>query len=89
MYPQNTVFISYRRQASWASARAIVSRIFWGDNIKLLSNPHLDMEMHELAMLELVVSLEDEFRIVIPANTEQQFRSAQDIVNYVNSALHR
>lgn len=53
------------------------------DEISMESYLTDDLNTDPLTLADLVVSLEDEFKIEIPSQESQKFEKVEDIVNYI------
>jgi acyl carrier protein len=52
-------------------------------NVTLGADLAVDLEICSLAMVEIIVSVEDRFSIKIPDEDLKYFRTVQDVVSYV------
>ncbi len=67
----------------------IVSKYLGVAENEINNEAHLkdDLNSDPLSLADLVVSLEDEFKIAIPAQDSQKFIKVGDIVEYVSESI--
>lgn len=67
----------------------VVSKYLGVDESEISLESHLrdDLNSDPLSLADLVVSLEDEFKISIPSEDSQKFIKVGDIVDYVSEAV--
>lgn len=67
----------------------VVSNYLGVPEAEINSESHLkdDLNSDPLSLADLVVSLEDEFKITIPAEESQKFIKVGDIVDYVSESV--
>ena len=67
----------------------VVSKYLGVAETEINNEAHLkdDLNSDPLSLADLVVSLEDEFKISIPAEDSQRFIKVGDIVNYVSESI--
>ena len=57
------------------------------DEITMGTNLKNDLDADSLDMVEIIISLEDEFDIEIPDDDGIKIETVEDIVSYIDSAL--
>ncbi len=69
--------------------KQIIARHLGVAEEEIQKDSHLqdDLNADPLGMADMVVSLEDEFKIEIPAEESQKFQTVEDIVTYIADIL--
>lgn len=65
--------------------REIISKYTGIPEDEIERNSYLqdDLNMEPITLADLVVTLEDEFKIEIPPEESQKFKTVDDIINYI------